>query len=216
MTSESEKTEPAHSSPPLILASGSPRRRDLLSAAGVVFEVRVSDIPEFAQPGESPTDYTTRLAAEKALAVAREVAPGPARWVLGADTIVVLAGDIIEKPRDSDHAVELLSRLLGKRHQVVTGFAWVCSKALTPHVRWVESHVSMRNASNTEIQAYVATGEPLDKAGAYAVQGEGARFVERVEGSLDNVIGLPVEEVLADLSALRAAACDGIESARNV
>jgi septum formation protein len=189
--------------PSLVLASGSPRRRDLLTEAGIDFEIRVSDIPEVALPGESPIEYTTRLAAEKALAVAREIGTDPARWVLGADTIVVLAGDILEKPDDSDHAVELLGRLVGNRHQVVTGFALVCSKTHQQHVSWVESHVSMRDASEQEIRAYVATGEPLDKAGAYAVQGEGARFVSQVEGSLSNVIGLPVEQVLEILQALQ-------------
>ncbi len=196
-------------SEPLVLASGSPRRRDLLSEAGIEFVIRVSDIEEIALPGELPSALATRLAGEKAMAVAREIGPDPQRWVLGADTIVVLAGDVLGKPRDPAHAVEMLRRLVGNRHQVITGFALVCSKTLEPHTSWVESHVTMRSASDDEIREYVETGEPLDKAGAYAVQGEGARFVQRVEGSLDNVIGLPVGEVLAQLAALRSSISDG-------
>jgi septum formation protein len=191
-----------------VLASGSPRRRDLLAEANIEFDIRVSDIPEFALPEEIPSDYATRLATEKALAVALEIGPDPARWVLGADTIVVLAGDILEKPRDPDHAVEMLQRLVGNRHQVITGIALVCSKTLEPNTSWVGSHVTMRAASSSEICAYVATREPLDKAGAYAVQGEGARFVQSVEGSLSNVIGLPLDEVLVMLEALRNSTSD--------
>jgi len=187
----------------LVLASGSPRRRDLLMEAGIEFEIRVSDIPEVAKPGERPSDFASRLAGEKALAVAREIGPDPDRWVLGADTIVVLHGDILGKPDDPDHAVELLGRLLGNRHCVITSFALVSSAKLVPDTTSVESFVTMRNASIDDVRDYVAGGEPLDKAGAYAVQGEGARFVERVEGSLHNVIGLPVAQVLSKLAALR-------------
>jgi septum formation protein len=193
---------------PLVLGSGSPRRRELLARAGVVFEVRPADVDERARPGEAPPALAERLAREKALAVARRVGPAPARLVLGADTIVVVDGDVLGKPADAADAARLLGRLVGRAHRVLTGVALVESEGLGTWSALVESRVWMRPAEAAEIRRYVATGEPLDKAGAYAAQGEGRRFIERIEGSETNVIGLPVEETLA---LLREAGLDGLD-----
>jgi len=181
----------------LILASASPRRRELLARAGLAFEVVPADLDETLRPGETPEGHVERLAREKADAVARRLARTPVRLVLGSDTVVVLGGDVLGKPRDAAHAEALLARLVGRTHRVLTGVAVATSAGHAPRSRVVESRVRMRPASADEIRAYVATGEPLDKAGAYALQGEGRRFVEAVEGSETNVIGLPLEETLA-------------------
>jgi len=182
--------------PLLVLASGSPRRRDLLSRAGLHFDVLPADVDESAAPGESPVEMVQRLAMEKALAVARSLGAEPRRWVLGADTIVVVGERILGKPADPEHAVSLLRALVGRVHSVWTGVAVCASGGDVPRVLSVESRVHMRPATAEEVRAYVATGEPLDKAGAYALQGEGRRFVARVEGSETNVIGLPLDETL--------------------
>lgn len=162
-------------------------------------EVVPPDVDEREEPGEEPTAMATRLAREKALAVAASLdAEGPPRFVLGADTIVVLDGIVLGKPADAAHARRMLARLCGRRHRVVTGVAVVHSATRRHWTTAVNSHVEMRAAEAEEIAVYVATGEPLDKAGGYAVQGEGGRrFVTAVEGSESNVIGLPVEETLA-------------------
>jgi septum formation protein len=186
---------------PLILASASPRRRDLLARTGVRFEVQPAGVPEEARPGETPVGQAERLARAKALAVARRVGRSPRRMVLGADTIVVIDGAVLGKPADPEHAVALLTRLVGRRHRVVTAIALAASDTLEIRQTAVESDVTMRPAGEEELRAYVATGEPLDKAGAYAAQGEGRRFIERIEGSESNVIGLPLEETLALLGA---------------
>lgn len=187
---------------PLILGSGSPRRRDLLAQAGLAFEVRAADIDESARPGEAPRALAERLAREKAAAVATRVGTRPRRFVLGADTIVVVDGDVLGKPIDAEDAVRLLGRLVGRAHEVLTGVALVASDApARADTRVVASRVVMRAASEAEIRRYVATGEPLDKAGAYAAQGEGRRFIETIHGSETNVIGLPMDETLALLRA---------------
>ena len=160
-----------------------------------------ANIEEHAQPGESPAQLARRLASEKAGAVARSLGPAPVRWVLGADTLVVIDGDVLGKPDDAEHALVLLRRLVGRRHRVVTGVALVASDTLEERHAVVESCVSMRAADDRELRAYVATGEPLDKAGAYAAQGIGRRLIEKIEGSETNVIGLPLEETLALLRA---------------
>jgi septum formation protein len=188
---------------PLVLASASPRRRDLLSRENIRFEVIPADIEETPRAEESPVALAERLAGEKALAVARRVGPEPPRWVLGADTIVVIDDEILGKPVDPEHAERLLAQLVGRTHSVITAFTLVCSDTCEPHSDWIESRVTMRTANAEEIRAYVATGEPMDKAGAYALQGIGGQFVEKVVGSRDNVIGLPVENVLECWAALR-------------
>jgi len=199
----------------LVLASASPRRRDLLTREGVAFEVVPADIDEHHHAGESPEALVQRLAYEKASAVAQRIGPGRERWVLGSDTVVVLDGDVLGKPRDPAHARALLGRLTGHTHRVMTGYAFVSTLAAgdrtAAHVAMQTSQVAMREASEEEIAAYVETGEPMDKAGAYAVQGRGARFVTDVAGSQDNVIGLPVDEVCRLWSKLRAS---GGEAAR--
>jgi septum formation protein len=189
----------------LVLASASPRRRELLARAGVAFEALPAEIDESLLAGETPEAHVERLAREKALAVARRVGPAPARLVLGSDTVVVLDGKVLGKPRDAAHAETLLARLAGRAHVVLTGVAIVASDGGAVESFVVASRVTLRAASADEIRAYVATGEPLDKAGAYALQGEGRRFVAAVEGSETNVIGLPLDETLALLRARGAA-----------
>jgi len=180
----------------LVLASASPRRRELLARAGVRFEVIPAGIDENVRPGESPAQLAGRLAREKALAVASRVGPDPARFVLGADTIVVLGESVLGKPRDPRDAEAMLSRLVGRTHRVITAVVVARSYDLGWRACTVESRVRMRPAELEEIRAYVATGEPLDKAGAYAVQGRGRRFVAEIAGSESNVIGLPLDETL--------------------
>jgi septum formation protein len=187
---------------PLVLASTSPRRKALLDAAGLRLEVIPPAVEEQAVPGEGPHDQVRRLAREKALDVARRFARGPRRIVVGADTLVVLGEAVLGKPRDPEHAVALLQSLLGRRHRVVTGVALVETDTFGVHELCVESAVVMRAGSEAEIRAYVAGGEPLDKAGGYAAQGEGRRFIDRIEGSESNVIGLPLDETLAALARL--------------
>ena len=188
---------PKLDSPRRVLASASPRRREILSSAGLHFEVEPSTIDETPQPDERPRALVERLAREKALDVARSLGAGAPRPVLGADTIVVLDGEILGKPRDADHAVAMLSRLVGRDHEVLTGIAlaWSDGRALASQV--VASRVRMRAIARQEIVDYVALGESLDKAGAYALQGGARRFVTEVVGSSTNVIGLPLEETLA-------------------
>ncbi len=186
---------------PLILASASPRRRELLARAGVRFEVSPADLAEDARPGEDARALAERLAAEKALHVAQRAGASPRRLVLGADTVVVLDDEILGKPDDAAHALAMLRRLAGRPHRVVTGVALVASDTLELRSTAVESRVVMRAAEERELRDYVATGESLDKAGAYAAQGRGRQFIVRIEGSESNVIGLPLDETLALLDA---------------
>ena len=185
----------------LILASGSPRRAEILGDVGVDFQVDVSGIDEKTRAGETPDALVVRLAREKCLDVAGRRDDAPARPVLGADTIVVAPGDeVLGKPRDETHAIELVSKLVGVTHRVMTGVAVAWTDGRGPWTTVVTSHVEMREATRDEVAEYVAVGESLDKAGGYALQGEGARFVTAVRGSRTNVIGLPLEESLALLS----------------
>lgn len=185
---------------PLVLASASPRRRDLLAAAGVAYEARAADLDETRGAGEAPRALVARLAREKAEAVARTLSPTPQRIVLGADTIVVVDGDVLGKPADPEDAVTLLRRIVGRAHEVLTGVALIAVAGGVLGEALVASRVVMRPADDDEIRRYVATGEPLDKAGAYAAQGEGRRFIQAIEGSESNVIGLPMDETLALLA----------------
>lgn len=187
---------------PIVLASASPRRVELLRKASVPFDLQPANIAELERDGEAPTELAERLATEKALAVARRVGSPPPRLVLGADTIVILDDEVLGKPRDDDHALELLGRLTGRRHRVVTGIAVVDSATFRVASRTVESWVTMRRATREELVAYVATGESLDKAGGYALQGGARSFVTRIDGSETNVIGLPVAETLALLESM--------------
>jgi septum formation protein len=194
------------STPLLVLASASPRRRELLAGADVAFEVQPADIPEERGTGEAPETFACRLAEAKARAVAQRLGATPRRWVLGADTIVVLGETVFGKPRDAEHALELLSRLLGQTHRVLTAVCLVASDTAQARTLLVESRVRMRSADAAEVRRYVASGEPLDKAGAYAVQGEGRRFIAEIDGSETNVIGLPLAETLALLAEAEARA----------
>jgi septum formation protein len=155
-----------------------------------------ADIDEQHRAGESPVELSLRLAREKALAVAVRVGASPRRHVLGADTIVVLDGDVLGKPDDPEHAVRLLQRLTGRTHRVITAVAIVDSESSEIVDCAVESAVTMQTATEDEVRRYVETGEPLDKAGAYAIQGKGSWLVTGLEGSKTNVIGLPIEETL--------------------
>lgn len=186
----------------LVLASGSPRRSRLLRAAEIRLEVLPADTPEHAVPGEAPEQMARRLAAEKAQAVADRLGPEPPRWVLGADTIVVIDGDVLGKPTDAKNAEALLGRLSGRTHEVITGVSLVDSAGSANNAFAVVSQVRMRPSSAEERREYVATGEPMDKAGAYAVQGLGRTFVDEICGSESNVIGLPMEETLSALSGV--------------
>jgi septum formation protein len=188
---------PAAIVPPLVLASGSPRRHELLRRAGVSFEIQLANLAEDALPGELPAATARRLAAEKALAVARRLPELPPRLVLGADTLVVRDGTAIGKPESPEHALEILESLVGRSHEVVTGVAIARSDERLARGFCHSSLVQMRAASRDELRAYIATGEPLDKAGAYALQGEGQRLVSAVLGNQSNVIGLPLEQRLA-------------------
>lgn len=175
----------------LVLASASPRRHELLRWLVAEFEIDVPAVDESSPAGEEAASLVRRLARAKAAAVAER---RPSAWVLGADTIVELDGEVLGKPADAEEAVRMLARLSGREHRVYTGVA-----LLGPGGRHDEdtvcSRVVFRPLDPARIAAYVATGEPLDKAGAYAVQGRGAGLIERVVGSFTNVIGLPLTEV---------------------
>jgi len=182
--------------PNLVLASGSPRRLQLLAALGLACEVAPVNIDETPRHGELPADYARRLAAEKvALAVTRHRAD---RLVLAADTVVALGEEILGKPADAADAARMLRRLSGRLHEVHTAVA--ASRDGVTAFRLSSSEVTFRNLLNREIEAYVATGEPLDKAGAYGIQGLAAIFVTRLCGSYTGVVGLPLCET-ADLLA---------------
>ena len=173
----------------VILASSSPRRRELLEQLGVELLVVAPDVDESVLPGEAATDYVRRLALAKAAAVAGP----PGVLVIAADTTVVLDGEILLKPDDAEHAATMLRALSGRTHRVLTGIA--VARDATTLVAVDTSLVTFTPIDEAMIQWYVATGEPLDKAGAYAVQGAGAVFVQRVRGSVSNVVGLPLHTV---------------------
>ena len=170
----------------LVLASQSPRRSEILRQAGITFTVRAADVDESVLASESPTDYVQRLAAAKAYAI--EAADGDT--VLGADTTVVIDGEILAKPADAADARRMLARLSGRRHEVLTG---ICLRRGGHTIRdYAATGVVFATLSDAEIDDYVATGEPMDKAGAYGIQGLASKFVERIDGDYFNVMGLPV------------------------
>lgn len=185
----------------IILASASPRRMELMNLAGIVFSVVAADICEDLKPGETPSEHVIRLSREKADAVA---AATPGRFFIGADTVVVLDGTIMGKPVDDDEAHRMLSALSGRDHEVVTGFT-VFDTVTGIHVsRSVGTEVTFKLLSEREIQSYIATGCPRDKAGAYAIQGGAVHFVRAINGSYTNVIGLPMTELYETLCQLGA------------
>lgn len=202
----------------VILASGSPRRRQLLEEAGVAFTVRTSEVDETLEPDllNNPEEAVKKLAERKAGVVVQEVLNESFQGmgvILGADTMVVLDGRIYGKPKTASEAVGMLRRLSGRTHQVMTAVSLWCVAA--PEVENVSigfrtfvetSHVTFKELSDDAIRDYVATGEPYDKAGAYGIQGAAGEFVERLDGDFDNVMGLPVSrllEVFPDLASAR-------------
>ncbi|RNC71419.1 MAG: septum formation inhibitor Maf [Desulfuromonadales bacterium] len=185
----------------IVLASASPRRLELLASAGVEFDVFASDIPEESIPGESPADFALRLARDKAVATAART---EGRWFIGADTIVVCGGEIMGKPADEADAVRMLKKLSGVAHEVITAYAIYDRERDGLICKPVVTKVFFKSLRDDEIAAYVATGCPLDKAGAYAIQGGAAHMVERIDGSYTNVVGLPLCEVVEDLRVLGA------------
>jgi MAF protein len=184
---------------PIVLASASPRRRALIAIVGLPVEYREADVSEIPLPGERPAESALRLAREKAGKVAPSVTEG---IVVGGDTVVVADGRILGKPADPDEARAMLRELRGREHQVITG---VCLLDLATGGRFseaVETRVWMRDYSDDEIERYVRSGSPLDKAGAYGIQDESFRPVDRIEGCYLNVVGLPLCAVARGLRAL--------------
>jgi septum formation protein len=186
--------------PHIVLASASPRRKELLSGIGLSFLIVPSEVDEDHINGESPDVHVSRLALAKASEVSTKM---PDFWVLGADTIVVIDKAILGKPQDETEARSMLARLSGRTHEVFTGYAIIHARFPEKRrVSYVTSSVYIRQLSEDEIADYVSTGEPMDKAGSYAIQGVGAGIVERVTGSYTNVVGLPLCEVARDLKEL--------------
>ncbi|HUA32887.1 MAG TPA: Maf family protein [Candidatus Binataceae bacterium] len=179
----------------VILASGSPRRRNLLRAADISFEVVESGVEELCGQGEEPGDYALRLASDKALAVSSRY---PDALVIGADTIVYCEGELLEKPSSPDDARRMLEKLSANVHVVITAFAIARGGAILEREP-VRSRVTFRPLTSGEIADYIASGEPFDKAGAYGIQGHAASFIAHVDTERDNVMGLPTARVVAAL-----------------
>lgn len=179
--------------PHLILASKSPRRRYLLQQAGLSFEVIPSQLDESTVPKSSPEIYVKTLAQGKAADISRRY---PKSWVIGADTIVQIGGDILGKPISKRDARHMIARLSGQTHQVYTGFAILCEAAHASYAETVKTDVQFKDLTQKEIEWYIQTDEPFDKAGAYAIQGLGTFLVKQIHGSYTNVVGLPVCEVI--------------------
>jgi nucleoside triphosphate pyrophosphatase len=190
------RTGPFRTEAGLILASASPRRRVLLQDLGLDFKVIVVRIDERPKEGETPCDFVVRAAGDKAAAVSRE---NRSSWVLGADTVVVLGSRILGKPKDPEEAINVLLDLSGRQHHVHTGFSLRNDREQVSVSRVVTTEVKFFHFSREIAAAYVATGDPLDKAGAYGIQGRGGFLVERINGSYSNVVGLPLYEVVQEL-----------------
>ena len=182
----------------LVLGSGSPRRSAILRGIGLPFEIVTADIDESQIAGEDPVSYVRRLSQAKAMKVWRGLKSNKS-FVLGADTIVVLDGQLLGKPVDQADAQRMLMRLSGRSHDVMTAFA-LCTPEGVCDVHHSITHVHFRSVTAEEIEAYVATGSPMDKAGAYGIQDDAGQFVDRVEGSFSNVVGLPVESLVEVLT----------------
>lgn len=186
-----------------ILASSSPRRRELLASIGIDFEVIPSHVPEVHQEGEAPEEYVARLSRDKANAIA---GAHPGRWVIAADTTVLLGDQLLEKPVDGADAARMLATIAGRTHVVYTGVT--LQNGDSSETRVAESEVRMLPLTAPDIEWYVRTGEPLDKAGAYAVQGIGAMFIDSIHGSYTNVVGLPLATLF---QMLRRAGIDPLQ-----
>jgi septum formation protein len=185
----------------LILASASPRRRDILRSLGLTFRIIPAHINEDFLIGETPRQHVKRLSKSKALLVARK---HPCAWVLGADTIVVIDGDILGKPANKKQAKAMLVKLSGREHKVFTGFTVIQMDLGISYTQVVQSAVLFKTISSEEMAWYISCDEPYDKAGGYAIQGKGAYFIKAIRGSHTNVIGLPLCEVLETLKKLKA------------
>jgi septum formation protein len=190
-----------------ILASSSPRRRELLTSIGLGFEVRPSNVPEVHEEGEEPSEYVARLSRAKARAVAEQ---NPDSWVIAADTTVVLGYQLLEKPADAEDAQRMLAAIAGRTHIVYTAVTLEHLASGSHETQVIQSSVKMLPLSEEDIRRYVATGEPLDKAGSYAVQGMGAMFIESIHGSYSNVVGLPLATLF---QMLRRAGIDPLSGA---
>ena len=193
-----------------ILASSSPRRRELLTSIGLDFDVVPSHVPEEHQPGEAPEEYVARLSREKANAIA---AKHPSAWIIAADTTVLLGDQLLEKPVDKKDAERMLSLIAGKTHVVYTGVTLQNVERGYRETRVAESEVRMLPLAQEDVRWYVSTGEPLDKAGAYAVQGIGAMFIDSIHGSYTNVVGLPLAMLF---QMMRKAGIDLLKDKDNV
>ena len=185
--------------PKIILASSSPRRAELLRTIGVEFEIAPSQVQERPHPDEAPADYITRLARAKAISIARQREQG---LVIGADTIVVLDGRILGKPADEVEAGKMLRSLSGRWHAVMTGVALYDVATRQEVADFDKTLVRFGQMSDQEVEWYVKSGEPMDKAGGYAIQGLASKFVERIEGCYFNVVGLPVSMVYRHLQSI--------------
>jgi septum formation protein len=183
----------------LILASASPRRQELLNSAGISFEVLPSEVDEGFQEGEAPEEYVARLARRKAEKAGEKHKD---RWALAADTVVVVDGRILGKPGDRQEAKEMLGMLSDREHRVITGFCLFRGDSGKSREGTVTTRVRFKNLSPREIDGYLDTGEPFDKAGAYAIQGKAAFMVKEIRGSYTNVVGLPLTEVIEALQEL--------------
>lgn len=174
---------------PLILASASPRRQQFLTDLGLDFTSHPAEIDETPQAGETPTDFALRMALAKARAIARQY---PQAYVIGSDTVVTVDNRILGKPVDTTQALNILRRLQGKTHQVITGLALICLQENCCQSLTRTTDVTFNSFSDSILEAYIQTGEPMDKAGAYGIQGIGSFLVHSIQGSCSNVIGLPL------------------------
>jgi len=180
----------------LILASGSPRRAQLLGEIVGAFRILPSDVDEDQDEGETPSAFVARISREKAESVADGLQPGDGgSWVLAGDTIVVIGETVLGKPEDEEHARRMLEQLQDRRHEVITGICLLNRKQAVCRLEAVRTQVWMRRIEPEEMDAYIRTGEPFDKAGGYAIQGDGGRFIRKIDGSYSNVVGLPMERL---------------------
>lgn len=187
----------------IVLASASPRRRELLTQVGIDFQVIPSSADETVLGNETPEEHVVRLSCDKAMEVAHR-AEQTGRWFIGSDTVVVRDRDILGKPRDATEAAAMLSSLSGRSHRVISGYAVHDRQNHRTLSAAITTRVYFKNLTTREIEGYIATKEPFDKAGAYAIQGIGAFMVPKIEGSYTNVVGLPLCEVIAALEELGA------------
>ena len=179
-----------------MLASASPRRREMLSSLGIDLTIVTADIEESRGPDEDPASFVCRMAREKAAAVSGIY---PDAWIVAADTVVCLGNSVMGKPENCAAAAEMLAGLSGRWHEVLTGFCLSCGAKDVSIVRWVKTDVKFMELDSALIASYVDSGEPLDKAGAYGIQGLGGAFVEKIRGSYSSVVGLPVAELVSDM-----------------